>query len=92
MYFSDCVYSIRVVYFLKRLPIIFSSTSILIACFPVEVAHSTFHVSCMEGANKEGGQKEQELGEWRKEMERGMGEWEKSTNVGRESRKGGKRG
>ena len=46
----------------------------------------------MEGANKKGGQKEQELGEWRREMERRMGEWEKSTKVGRESRKGGKRG
>ena len=31
----------------------------------------------MEGANKEGGDKEQELGEWRREMERRMGEWEK---------------
>ena len=46
----------------------------------------------MEGANKEEGQKEQEIGEWSREMARRMGEWEISTKVGRESRKGGKRG
>ena len=35
----------------------------------------------MEGANREGWKKEQELGEWREEIERIMGGQEKSTGV-----------
>ena len=42
----------------------------------------------MDGANKQGGERE----EWRREMERKMGEWEKRVQRFDESRKGGKRG
>ena len=42
----------------------------------------------IKGANKEGGQKEQELGERRREMERRIWRVGKSTKVGRESEKG----
>ena len=38
------------------------------------------------------GEKEQELGEWRREIGTRMGEWEKSARVGREEKKGAKEG
>ena len=46
----------------------------------------------MELAKREGGEKEQRIGVWRRDMERRMGEWEKSAEVRREGRKRGKEG
>ena len=46
----------------------------------------------MEGANKEGGQKEQEIGEWSREMARRMGEWEKVQRLEERVEKGAKEG